>query len=440
MKKILPLAVLLVLLIACASEKTMRPERTDRHSNLSVRLVYTLDTVQIGSVGPWYLTAASSERMDDSGSRLPHQVRVFQRDSLLILTGSPNSEPVTGTYLRMTPGNHEAEITLYQVPYGIGWWWAGQEDRRYQGILDIYPQATGKPLTVLELPLEEYLLGVVPYEIGPDAPLEALKAQAVAARSEAVMALKSGLYRGPHYDLTSDVECQVFSGNQRRSAASDRAVVETAGLVLKEGKRVIHAYYASNCGGHSETISNVWPDRPVAASYLNGQTDAENPLRQNFGTNSAAREWINSRPQVYCNPEYTEGLPAWSAKNFRWQRTYTADSLTAMMSKNEGKLLVLHVVARGVSGRATKVELVFENGYRQVAGELAIRQLFQPPLRSSCFIVTKKGNKFTFDGAGWGHGVGMCQSGAVGRALNGQDFKAILKHYYSAAEVKPLSY
>lgn len=123
------------------------------------------------------------------------------------------------------------------------------------------------------MPIEDYLKGVVPYEIGSDSPIEALKAQAVAARTEAIVALRSELYSGEHYDLTSDVECQIFSGDHKRTVQSDLAVELTRGLILTEHGKPINAYYSSNCGGHSETIKNVWPDRPEAESYSTSQSD-----------------------------------------------------------------------------------------------------------------------------------------------------------------------
>ena len=161
--------------------------------------------------------------------------------------------------------SENATLTIKNVPFGVGWWWEGKEDRTYEGELNIYKTNENKFEVVVHLPLEQYLKGVVPYEIGTDSPLEALKAQAVAARSEAIIALNSKLYSGEHYDLTSDVECQVFSGNRRRTEKSDLAVDETKSLILSENGKPINAYYASNCGGHSELIINVWGDRPTPA-------------------------------------------------------------------------------------------------------------------------------------------------------------------------------
>jgi SpoIID/LytB domain protein len=175
--------------------------------------------------------------------------------------------------------------------------------------------------------LNSILKGVVPYEIGGDAPLEAVKAQAVAARSEALTALQSKVYSGEHYDLTSDVECQVYGGNERRTEISDRAVIETRGLVLSENKIPISAYYASNCGGHSELIQNVWFDRFIWDSYAVSDFDWKESHSIDLSNDKNFREWILSSPQSYCNPDIFTDLPQWSKNNFRWQREFSTDEI-----------------------------------------------------------------------------------------------------------------
>ncbi len=323
------------------------------------------------------------------------------------------------------------------MPYGIGWWWAGQEDRTYEGEVSVYESDNGKPEVIIGLPLEDYLCGVVPYEIGGDSPLEALKAQAVAARSEAIMALTSDLYRGKHHDLTSDVECQVFSGNKKRTPASDKAVHETRGLILTNDGKPINAYYASNCGGYSELIENVWPDRSSPETYHHAGKDSKERPIQDLSTEKNAREWIFSQPDVFCNPNLNISLPNWSQKNFRWQKTMKRDDLANMISaaNDLGDLLQIKVLKRGVSGRISHAIFILEKDSIDVSGELAIRQMWHPALRSACFVVDQDGDNFILNGAGWGHGVGMCQSGAVAQAINGSDFKEILEHYYQKSEI-----
>jgi SpoIID/LytB domain protein len=332
-----------------------------------------------------------------------------------------------------------ATLLIRDVPYGVGWWWESKEDRVYEGRVHVYAVDGDRLQVVVELTLERYLKGVVPYEIGGDSPMEALKAQAVAARSEAVRALTTGLYSGPNYDLTSDVESQVFSGNHRRTDASDRAVDETESLILIGNGQPVNAYYASNCGGHSELIGNVWPDRPDPLTYHNALRDSDERVTMDLSNEASLKEWIHSEPDVFCNPALEPGLPGWSRANFRWQREFTGDEISTTLAgqcqSDCGQLVDIVPLKRGPSGRMYEARFDFDHGSIIVTGELAIRQLFRPSLRSSAFISTREGDTWILNGAGWGHGVGMCQSGAVAQALQGRDFVTILMHYYPDTQI-----
>jgi SpoIID/LytB domain protein len=339
--------------------------------------------------------------------------------------------------IRLTCSSDSAEILIRDVPYGVGWWWEGKEDRTYEGEISIRSGVDNNLEVVVKLPLEEYLKGVVPYEMGNDSPLESLKAQAVAARSEAVIALTSKLYNGDNYDLTSDVECQVFSGNKKRTAVTNKAVIETKGIILSEGGHPINAFYASNCGGHSELIKNVWPDRPDPKSYQVALKDTKERTALDLSNENIARKWIFSQPEVYCNPNLETELPSWSQKNFRWKKVITVDSISNMIAGDReiGSLLKIIPLKRGNSGRMYQARFVFKKDSLDIEGELAIRQQWQPSLRSSCFVIDKIDDTFVLNGAGWGHGVVMCQSGAVAQAMQGEDYISILKHYYQKVEL-----
>ena len=396
-----------------------------------VRVINTLDTLNMSLTGGWSLETdnAVTTFLDSSSILLIHvndQIKVM--DSTGVLTPGNLSFRLKGL-------SDSSYALIKSVPYGVGWWWAGIEDRIYEGALHIYVDSDKAMSVTVELPLETYLKGVVPYEIGPTSPLEALKAQAVAARSEAIIALTSQLYNGEQHDLTSDVECQVFSGNKRRSMASDQAVDETRGLILSENGQAMNAYYASNCGGRNELINNVWPGRTQLASYKVSLPDNVTRKGPRLSKNWKAKRWIKASPTVFCNPELEPALPGWSKKNFRWERKFNLAELTKMLSGDQdlGVFKKIKVMARGESGRIFKARLVFTNGSFTIDGELALRQLFSPSLRSSNFYLKKRGDTVTFYGAGWGHGVGMCQSGAIAQASHGAGFEELLKHYYTRA-------
>jgi stage II sporulation protein D len=336
-------------------------------------------------------------------------------------------------------------LLIRKVPYGVGWWWESAEDRKYEGRIEIHPGPSGKLTVVAVLPLEQYLRGVVPSEIGADSPLEALCSQAVAARSAAVLALTDRIYAGTHHDICSDVACQAFSGISKCTAASDAAVTSTRGCVLVFDGKPVSAYYASNCGGFTEDIRNVWPDRASDRAYWGAACfDGEGTCTLDLTTESGVRSWIEGDPVVFCNPHHFK-VPEWSKKYSRWTRDVATTELTARVAlkKDVGRVVGIRPLKRGASGRLIEAEFVGEKGTLKVSPELAIRQVLDPPLKSAVFVVDAKGpadrpDAFMIRGAGWGHGVGMCQTGAVGMANSGKGFREILKHYYPNATVEKL--
>lgn len=399
--------------------------------DVRVRIINTMDRINVSFEGVWTINDSIeiSKTFDNTS--------ILLEDDKIVVINSEDIIFSTDDQLTLNSKLENGSLKIRDVPYGVGWWWEGKEDRIYEGEISIYQNRDMYLEVVVKLPLEEYLKGVIPYEMGGDSPLESLKAQAVAARSEAVIALRSDLYSGPNFDLTSDVECQVFSGNHKRTETSDRAVAESRGIILSENGEPINAYYASNCGGHSELIKNVWPNRSNQRTYQVAFSDNSEHQSMNLSSEKAIHDWINSNPEVYCNPNLGTALPGWSQKNFRWQREISMEDISQMVSKgnNFGNLQQINPTKRGVSGRIYEAEFVCENEKIMVTGELKIRQLFSPSLRSAAFITEKTDSSFILKGAGWGHGVGMCQSGAVSQAKQGLGFKSILLHYYPKAEI-----
>lgn len=404
-----------------------------------VRIIYSLDSLNITFNSEWKLYDSTSKFSLDFFKS--DSISLSISDNLIFLKNPKPDSSIILNKISLKRFLESGTLKIKNVPYGIGWWWEGNEDRIYEGDFDIYINADKKFDVIITLPLEKYLCGVVPYEIGSDAPLEALKAQVIAARSETVEALITKKYTGDNFDLCADVECQVFAGNNKRTAITDQAVYDTRGLCLFYGADVIGAYYASNCGGISENVENVWPERSGSVPYWSSHFDSDNEL--SFNPQSNPEEWIESNPDVYCNPYFHPDLPSWSKNNFRWQVEMTFKELTANINeiKNIGVVKDIIPVERGKSGRIIKAKFIGDVDSLILNSELEIRKIKKPPFRSSCFIVDKiispDGNdKFLFKGAGWGHGVGMCQSGAVARAYSGQTFTEILNHYFQSTEIK----
>jgi len=425
----------LFILVLLSVSLSVKSSPIKSEPSVRIQIIQNKESLVVDFNGSWELINESSDKT----------INIDTKDSVFFSIKSKNIELICKTdfyniisnHLVLKAKNSTSTLTIHDVSFGVGWWWEGKENRIYEGEIHLYKNQNNNFEVVVLLPLEQYLKGVVPYEIGADSPLEALKAQAVAARCEAVIALTSKLYSGKNHDLTSDVECQVFSGNNKRTKNSDSAVIQTKGTILTEQGKPINAFYASNCGGMPELISNVWPERANSKSYSVYSSDAKKRRKQNITTERKAKKWINSMPNVYCNPNNGIELPLFSQQNFRWKRIFNKIELSKMLANNNnyGKLLEIKPIKRGVSGRIIKANFIFEQKTLHICGELKIRQMWKPALRSSCFYIEETNEDFILYGAGWGHGVGMCQSGAVSQAKQGFSYKKILNHYYPKATI-----
>ncbi len=404
-----------------------------------VRIIYTLDEIILESDSKISIYDQDDERKQLRGKQtfsvVPDQGDLVLRDS--------NNEPLQrGSSLLIKNHDANSSIKIKQVPYGIGWWWAGTEDRSYHGSLEFYINENNQIDVINVLDIETYLYGVVPSEIGVTAPIEALKAQAVCARSEAMVGLQTGKYAGPHYTLTADVMCQVYSGNGKMNNAVRDAVNATKGEVLVYHDTIISAYYSSNCGGHTENIENVWPERSTHKIYWSGRPDMDEKMSLDLTQADDIRTWIESEPDSWCKPG--DITPDWSKKHFRWQRSITPEILSAVVAEQHrdiGRIYDIIPLERGVSGRIYDILFVGDGGYCRVKGELNIRRLVNTPLKSSCFIIDKIGPvskpvSFIISGAGWGHGVGMCQTGAIARANSEWKYKDILGYYFRESTIQ----
>jgi SpoIID/LytB domain protein len=219
-------------------------------------------------------------------------------------------------------------------------------------------------------------------------------------------------------------------------------VTETCGLILKHEDKICDTFYSGVCGGYTENNENVWEGEP--RTYLQGSVDAEQiNLSDSFLQNEDnVRRWIESSPKVFCNTQQgiVPDFLKYTTKYFRWQVSYSQSELSDIIAKktgqNIGSLLDIVPLRRGVSGRLTEIELRGTRRTIIIEKELNIRKtLSENYLYSSCFVVDRQETEFIIKGAGWGHGVGMCQTGAAMMALNGYNFKQILQHYYQQAEI-----
>ncbi len=275
--------------------------------------------------------------------------------------------------------------------------------------------------------MDYYLSHVLPYEIGPEAPYEALRAQAVAARSHSISLMLMNRHTDDGYDVCSGTHCQVYKPGQPVSVNIIAAVDSTNNEVMVYGERIADGVYHSNCGGWTESNQNAW--NGTAIPYLQGVACNAEADTVNLSDEPAAHNWVN---QVRA----TTAMASWERKSENWDRTVSRSQLEA--NTGVSNLKSLQVLKRGASGRILKLKL---SGSKDIVleGEYQIRRAFGG-LPSSFFIIsngTRKGGatyqllpEITVKGRGAGHGVGMCQVGALQKAREGWSYRQILEYYY----------
>ena len=307
------------------------------------------------------------------------------------------------------------------------------EDRAYRGRLHLTVDAGGRLAAVLALPLEELLRGLVSSEMPAGSPPEALRAQAVAARSNVLAQIGTRHLADP-WSLCSDVHCQAYRGEGAQVATTDAAVRATAGeavFAVADG-RLVDGVYSAMCGGHGENNDAVWGGTPSPS--LRGRPDlgAADAAAWAGGLASEGRvsAFLADAPLAWC-----ARAPGSKADRYRWERRIAPEKLDSMLAPlGVGAVDDLAVVERGGSGRAIALRVDGKRGSATVHGELRIRRLLGD-LPSAMFVLAPDREGWAFRGGGWGHGVGMCQWGAIGRAGAGQDYRQILGAYFAGAEV-----
>jgi len=353
--------------------------------------------------------------------------------------------------IRFVPKDEDSRVTLYAVREGTGFHWEREVDRTYSGIIELRLDPRALLMALTEIPLEQYLKGVVPAEMPASYPLEALKAQAVAARSEVLSKIGVKHLNDP-FDLCATVHCQVYSGSTNLHERTSEAVEATRGQMLMLNNRVAEAVYSSCCGGHTEDKINVW--NPPEAPHLKGKwdipEDANIPNDIDLSTETGVLKWIESKPETWCNADAYEDIPNIlknSSKYFRWKVSYSRRELEEIIRRKSGEdigmLMDIIPLERGVSGRLMEIEIQGSRCNLRVQRELNIRRtLSSNYLYSACFNIDIEYGEdgrplnFVLRGAGWGHGVGMCQVGSGIQAAKEHDYRQILEHYYPGTTIQ----
>lgn len=385
--------------------------------------------------------------------------------------GAGHPLPPGALELRLTPANPATDHFSLLATIGIDFHWQRDEEQRFAGGLHII--GDGNTVTAIdEVPLETYLASVICSEMSAGSPPEFLRSHAIISRSWLLAQLvprgaipppldapgeRIRWYdRDAHlaFDVCADDHCQRYQGLTRITSPWVAAAVQaTRGEVLTHGGAVCDARFYKCCGGVTEDFRVAWADTPVP--YLvpvRDDVDAAMPAPP-LTDEMAARTFIEGDPPAWCNCRdgalLSSILPSYdqeTADFYRWRVRLTAEAAAALIQKklgvDLGRVLALTPLARGLSGRIDRLRIVGDRQTLVVGKELEIRRaLSESHLYSSAFVVDSEGDParpeaFVLRGAGWGHGVGLCQIGAAAMAAQGHDHREILAHYYPGSQLE----
>jgi SpoIID/LytB domain protein len=397
---------------------------------------------------------------------------------MVVLIDDHDKEIVRAPAIKLEAGSNSTFL-LFDVTIGNRFHWERKEDQAFHGSLIIKPRKDGSIAVINDIPIEDYLKSVISSEMSGAAPSEFLKAHAIISRSWLIKSLerkenkKGGTSKNRQsadgkgeiirwyeqeehdiYDVCADDHCQRYQGITKIiSAYAGEAVRKTRGLVITYHDEICDARYSKACGGITEDFETAWDDKKI--SYLVSVSDSSAQHNRIITEDDAAR-WIGSEPEAYCNtkdgqlletilPDFDRETPDF----FRWSVEYSREELEEILREKSGfdfgMLKEIIPLRRGPSGRITRLRIVGSKKTVVVGKELEIRRwLSKSHLYSSAFIVeAQRGSlgeveRFVFYGAGWGHGVGLCQIGAAVMAARGFTAEEILKHYFCDVKIKKI--
>ena len=385
--------------------------------------------------------------------------------------------------LTFHPQSADASFSLSDVTIGVNFHWERKETQTFLGTLRFVVESD-KIVAINELPVEKYLESVISSEMSATSSLELLKAHAVISRSWLLAQMKkrrevaeSGnnffsftkkedtlirwYDREDHtlFDVCADDHCQRYQGiTKETSPHVAEAIRQTKGQILMDGEEICDARFSKCCGGITEEFQYCWEDTPK--TYLTAVRDIAlgvEHTQPNLTNEEEAEKWIRFNPPAFCNTQdkkiLSEVLNDYDQETvnfYRWKETLSQEKLQQLIADklkmDLGSILDMKAVERGKSGRISKLQIIGTEKTFTIGKELEIRRtLSDSHLLSSAFVVDKYDKdeqgvpqRFELIGAGWGHGVGLCQIGAAVMGEQGYHYDAILLHYYQGAEIKKL--
>ncbi len=398
-------------------------------------------------------------------------------DQNIVLHDADGNQSASAEFTFLCPSADDS-FKLKDVTIGINFHWEQKQDQEFRGSLKLLIE-DGKVRAVNIVPLEEYLRSVISSEMSATSSPELLKAHAVISRSWLMAQIvkskklesEQSNYqtfmesddervrwydREDHsqFDVCADDHCQRYQGITKIISEKANAAIEaTFGEFLMSDDNICDARFSKCCGGISENFENVW--EPVYHRYLSKIVDSENActtcvdLRQE----EEAESWIRTSPGAFCNTTdqqvLSQVLPDFDQKTqdfYRWKVTYSQDELKSLIQNRTGidfgEIIQLEAISRGHSGRIIKLKITGSKRTMTIGKELEIRRaLSSSHLYSSAFVIDHRDiqtgipQKFILTGAGWGHGVGLCQIGAAVMGEKGYSYQQILEHYFRGAQL-----
>ena len=386
--------------------------------------------------------------------------------------------------LTFHPSSPDCSFSLHDVTIGVNFHWERKETQTFLGTLRLVVEAD-KICAINDLPVEKYLESVISSEMSATSSLELLKAHSVISRSwllaqiEKRRKLKEGSNnffsfikkddelirwydREDHtiFDVCADDHCQRYQGITKETSPNVAVAIEaTRGEVLMSEGDICDARFSKSCGGVSEEYQYCWEN--IKMPYLLAVRDTAKGVKDedtipDLTVEAEADKWIRTAPDAFCNThdktilsQVLNDFDQETTDFYRWRVEYTQqelhDLITEKMKMDLGDILDLVPVERGKSGRLCKLKIVGSKRSFTIGKELEIRRVLSTShLYSSAFVTDKADvvdgvpQKFTLIGAGWGHGVGLCQIGAAVMGAQGYKYDQILLHYYRTADLKKL--
>ncbi len=399
----------------------------------------------------------------------------------LVVSGHLSRE----TEIILSPVNGGADsFTIHDVVIGINFHWERKETQTFQGALKLKVDAVGNLLVINLVPLEQYVTSVISSEMSATSKLELLKAHSIISRGWLLAQIKpwrsfeqgrqADLSKGAiqlnaqgeqelirwyakeahtEFDVCADDHCQRYQGITKATESRVFETIQsTRGNVLTYAETICDARFSKCCGGMVEDYAAAWDNTKL--DYLTALYDGETfPAAFNLPLSNEdnARQWILGHPPAFCNTQDNEilarilpGFDQETTDFYRWKVTLQQEELQTLLQQklgvDFGAILKLEPVERAQSGRLVKLRIVGANATLILGKELEIRRAFSPShLYSSAFMIEADTSpvptSFTLHGAGWGHGVGLCQIGAALMAERGYDYQQILAHYYPGSDL-----